>query len=157
MIRIMKNQLTALAIMLLLIGPGIAAPPAQITLGAPHRKVFPAENNNVPASVYFEVPAKITNISKEAISFGTNGGPDFIAYVRLRKNDNHWTDISFKGGMCGLGRSVQTLAPGESTDSTVLVDLEYSGHGYRLALRINPSGSNSKSGTRIVSPSIVLP
>ena len=129
--------------------------PAQIEIGPPHRKEFPA-TKEIPGSVYIEIPIRTTNTSKEAISFTTFiSGPNFLEYVRNKKNSNHWTDISAKG-MCGLSYSSMTLASGESIESTVLIEKCYSGKQFRFVLPINRS-SNSKTIIRVASPTITLP
>ena len=125
-------------------------------MGAPHRKEFPA-TKGIPAAVYIEVPVKTTNTSKEPIAFTKFiAGPDFLEYARIKKNSNHWTDISAKG-MCGLSYSPGTLAPGESIESTVLISTDHSRKEFRLVLPIATAKSGKGSEIRIKSDAIVLP
>jgi hypothetical protein len=134
----------------------VADVPVKITIGAPHFKEFPA-TKVTSRSVYIEIPIKTTNTSKEAISFTTYiFGPNFIEYVRIKKNSKHWTDIGAKG-MCGLSYSSMTLAPGESIDSTVLIEKCYSGKQFRLVLPVTRSSRNSKGRIRVASPTTRLP
>jgi hypothetical protein len=136
---------------------GSAAQPAQITLGAPHRKESPAVKFG-PAFVVIEVPAKITNTSKQAIICNDyDGQPDYLQYICRNKNSAHWTDISFKG-RCGLSSSTRTLKPGESVDSSVVVvEEKTSGKRFRLGLPIITSASDNKTGIKIYSNTITLP
>ena len=151
----MKTKLLTFAFSLLMVGVIRAEPVAKITFGTPIRKVFPADGT-IKRSVYIELPVTITNTSKEAIRFGTNPGPQFDVYVQRRNNSKHWSDITPRG-MCGVGYSVQTLAPGESLDDTMLIRLEYGGHGYRLVLPLYETNSNRMSRIKIKSERIVLP
>lgn len=153
----MKITLLAIAVALFSTYTGDADPPAQITIGAPHRKEFPADKYG-PARVYIEVPAKITNTSKQAINCSDYAGqPDYLEYICRNKSSGHWTDISPKG-RCGMPSSTRTLKPGESVDSSVLVGKEKSsGKRFRLGLLIITSASDSKTGTKIYSNPITLP
>jgi hypothetical protein len=151
----MKALLLTIAIGILLGGSICAKPPGKITFGAPHQRVFPADATS-PRQVYIELPVKITNTSSEAISFGTNSGPQFNVYVQRRTTSKHWSNIT-PTGMCGLGYSTQSLAPSASLDSTMLIQLEHGGRGYRLALPIYKGNSNRRSQSTIKSPAIILP
>ena len=151
----MKTQILTLAIGILMVGSIRAEKAAKITFGTPIRKVFPADGA-IQRSVYVELPVTITNTSKEAIRFGTNPGPQFDVYVQRRINSKHWSDITPRG-MCGVGYSMRTLAPGESLDDTMLIRLEYGGLGYRLVLPLDKADSNRVSRIKIKSERIVLP
>ena len=151
----MNAQLLTFAIGILMVVSIRAEPTAKITFGTPIRKVFPA-NGTTQRLVYIELPVKITNTSKTEIQFGTNPGPQFDIYVQRRINSNHWSDVTPRG-MCGVGYSVRSLAPGESLDDTMLIQLEYGGHGYRLALPLYGTNANRISRIKIKSERIVLP
>ena len=152
----MKTLTTALFLSLSAAVPGWGALPAVIGLGTPHRKVFPA-TKDVPQRVYIEVPVKISNTSQAPIGFSNNAGPGFVLYVRQRKNSKHWTDLYGRQAMCGMGAYWQTLAPGESSESTVFLDASYSGRPFRLVLPVSSEATDRKSGIRITSATIVLP
>lgn len=152
----MKASFLILASALLPTVSCLAEAPARVTIGSAVHRTFPTDKAG-PASVYIEVSVKTTNTSQEPITFTTFlSGPNFIEHVRLSKNSKHWTDISAKG-MCGLSYSSTTLAPGESVESTLLVDEQYSGKPFRLVLQITTAASDSKSGIRIKSNRIILP
>jgi len=151
----MTTNFLTLAIGILMVGVLSAEPSAKITFGTPVRRVFSADAS-IPRRVYIEMPVTITNTSKEAIRFGTNPGPQFNEYVQRRTTSKHWSDVTPQG-MCGVGYSVHTLAPGESLDDTMLIQLEYGGHGYRLDLPLYEPNSNRMSRIKIKSERIVLP
>lgn len=153
----MKIKFLAFVVALLSTHPCDGKPPAEIVVGVPHRKVFPADENG-PARVYIEVPAKLTNTSDQAIDYDEYAGqPDYLPYVRRKQDSKHWTDIRFKGGRCGLPFAVRTLKPGESADASVLIDTRYSGRPFRLALKNVTTKSGNKKGVRISSNPVILP
>jgi hypothetical protein len=151
----MKTLLLVLAIGMLALAGISAEPAAKITFGTSHQKVFPAADSS-PRMVYIELPVTITNTSTAAIRFGTNMGPQFNEYVQRKTTSKHWSDITPRG-MCGVGYSVHQLAPGAALDSTMLIQLQYGGHGYRLDLPIFGPDSNQMSRIKIKSEAIVLP
>jgi hypothetical protein len=151
----MKTQLLTIAIGILALGGISAEPVAKITFGTPHQKVFPADDSS-PRRAYIELPVTITNTSTHAIRFGTNAGPQFKEYVQRRTNSKHWSDIT-QTAPCGMGFSVFSLEPGKTLESTILINPDHGGHGYRLALPIYEPGPNLTSKIKIKSEPIVLP
>lgn len=151
----MKTQLFTLAIGILSLNGISAKPAAKITFGTPHQKVFPGDDAS-PRRVYIELPVTISNASEETIRFVTNMGPQFKEYVQLKTNSKHWSNIT-QTASCGMGFSVCALEPGKTLDSTILIQLKYGGHGYRLDLPLYEPSSNQMSRIKIKSESIVLP
>lgn len=151
----MKTRFVTVAFGILTVGSMSAEPLGKISFGVPHRKSFPA-TEGIPSAVYIELPITITNTSTEAFRFGTNLGPQFTEYVRRKITSNHWSNITPKG-MCGVGFSVSELAPGASLDSTMLIQMEYAGHGFRVELPIIQDDSHRGASAKLKSPAIVIP
>lgn len=151
----MKTQLFTLAIGILALSDISAEPTAKITFGTPHQKVFPADDSS-PRRVYIELPVTISNTSAETIRFGTNAGPQFKEYVRRGTNSRHWSNIT-RTAPCGMGFSVFALEPGKTLESTILINPDHGGHGYRLDLPIYDPGPKLTSKIKIKSDPIVLP
>ena len=151
----MKTQLLTIALGFVTVGGVSAKPSAKITFGTPHQRVFSADESSI-RRVYIELPVTITNTSTDTIRFGTNLGPQLKEYVQRRTPSKRWSDIT-RRGMCGVGYSVHTLAPGASLDSTELIQREYGGRAYRLDLPIYEPNSDRMSRLKIKSQAIVLP
>ncbi len=151
----MKNSLVAFSAAILSIGLVVGAPSAKITFGIPQRKELRVTKDGA-VTVYLEVPVKITNLSTETLCFGHNLGPLFREHVRRRKNSKHWTEIT-AAGMCGVGYSIEKLAPGASIESIRLVHTKYSSCGYRLMLSVNTIAADQESSEVIKSEPLLLP